>query len=271
MVGSRKRRTTPKFFTHGLLIAFGFVMLYPLLWMASSAFKPDELIFREPGLWSDNFTLQNFVEGWNALSQPFSRYLFNSAVIAIGSILGNLFACSLAAYAFARLDFRFKKPLFAIMLASMMLPLHVVIVPQYIFFSQVGLVNTPWPLILPKLLATDGFFVFLMVQFIRGLPTELDDAARIDGCGHWGVFWRIILPLSKPALATTAIFTFIWTWNDFFSQLIYLTRPENTTVPVALRQFVDSTGQTSWGYIFAMSMVSLGPVFGSFLAGQREK
>jgi multiple sugar transport system permease protein len=108
-----------------------------------------------------------------------------------------------------------------------------------------------------------------MVQFIRGLPTELDEAARIDGCSHWGIFWRIIIPLSKPALATTAIFTFIWTWNDFFSQLIFLTDPEMYTVPVALRSFVDATSRTAWGSVFAMSIVSLGPVFGFFLAGQR--
>jgi len=155
------------------------------------------------------------------------------------------------------------------MLGTIMLPIHVQIVPQYIMFSKLDLINTYWPLILPKLLATDAFFVFLMVQFIRGLPRELDDAARIDGCGHWSVFWRIIIPLSKPALATTAIFTFIWTWNDFLSQLIFLTDPKKYTVPVALRSFVDATARTPWGPLFAMSITSLAPVFGFFLAGQR--
>jgi multiple sugar transport system permease protein len=124
-------------------------------------------------------------------------------------------------------------------------------------------------LIVPKLLATDAFFVFLMVQFIRSLPRDLDEAARIDGCGHFRIFFRIILPLSKPALATTAVFTFIWTWNDFFHQLVFLTDPKKYTVPVALRTFVDSTSQTPWGPVFAMSIVSLAPVFGFFLAGQR--
>ena len=268
-VGAQRNRPLLRLFTHLLLIVFGFFMLYPLLWMVSSSFKPDELIFRNPGLWPVGFTPDNYAQGWDALASPFHRYLFNSAVIAAGSIAGNLFACSLAAYAFARLEFKFKRLWFTIMLGSIMLPIHVVIVPQYIMFSKIGLINTYWPLIIPKLLATDGFFVFLMVQFIRGLPLELDEAARIDGCGHWGVFWRIILPLSKPALATTAIFTFIWTWNDFLSQLIFLTDPDMYTVPVALRSFVDSTAQTAWGSVFAMSIVSLGPVFGFFLAGQR--
>jgi multiple sugar transport system permease protein len=189
--------------------------------------------------------------------------------VVTGAIAGNLLACSAAAYAFARLEFRLKKMWFALMLGTIMLPIHVVIVPQYILFSKLGWLNTYLPLIVPKLLATDAFFVFLMVQFIRSLPRDLDEAARIDGCGHFRIFFQIILPLSKPALATTAIFTFIWTWNDFFHQLVFLTDPKMYTVPVALRTFVDSTSQTPWGPVFAMSIVSLAPVFGFFLAGQR--
>ncbi|HEY3562363.1 MAG TPA: carbohydrate ABC transporter permease, partial [Kribbella sp.] len=207
--------------------------------------------------------------GWNALTEPFTRYLLNSALVVFGSILGNLVSCSMAAYAFARLEFTAKKFWFAIMLLSIMLPIHVVIVPQYILFSHLGWINTVLPLIVPKLLATDAFFVFLMVQFIRGIPRELDEAARIDGCGKASIFLRIILPLMVPALATTTIFTFIWTWNDFFSQLIYLTDPHMYTVPVALRSFIDSTSSSSWGSMFAMSVVSLVPVFLAFLLGQR--
>nr|WP_239677968.1 carbohydrate ABC transporter permease [Natronosporangium hydrolyticum] len=254
---------------HVGLITFGLVMLYPLLWMISSAFTPTELIFREPGLWPSQPTLENFRDGWTALRHPFHRYIFNSMVIVFGAVIGNLLACSMAAYAFARLNFRGRKWYFAIMLGTIMLPIHVVIVPQYILFAQLDWINTFYPLIVPKFLATDAFFIFLMVQFIRGLPKELDEAARIDGCNHWGIYWRVILPLSMPALATTAIFTFIWTWNDFFSQLIFLADPDLATVPLALRLFVDSTGSTSWGPLFAMSVVALGPIFGFFLAGQR--
>jgi multiple sugar transport system permease protein len=266
----RRRRTRPKrLLMHLGLIAFGLTMLYPLLWMLSSSFKPTELIFKEPGLWPSEFEPGNYVEGWTALRDPFHHYIFNSLVIVAGAVLGNLLACSLAAYAFARLNFTGKKAFFAIMLGSIMLPIHVVIVPQYILFSNLGWINTFYPLIVPKFLAVDAFFIFLMVQFIRGLPRELDDSARIDGCGHFRIYWRIIMPLCTPALATTAIFTFIWTWNDFFSQLVFLTDPDLATVPLALRQFVDSQGQTSWGPLFAMSVVALGPVFGFFLAGQR--
>jgi multiple sugar transport system permease protein len=145
----------------------------------------------------------------------------------------------------------------------------VIIVPQYVLFSQLGWINTFLPLIVPKILATDAFFIFLMVQFIRGIPKELDEAARIDGAGHPRIFLQIILPLMVPALATTAIFTFIWTWNDFFSQLIFLTKPELYTVPLALRSFEDAQSATNYAQMFAMSVVSLIPIFLIFLFGQK--
>ncbi|MEO3868601.1 carbohydrate ABC transporter permease [Nonomuraea sp. B12E4] len=258
-----------KAFKHAVLILLALVMLYPVLWMVVSSLRPDNEIFRRPGLILDSLQTHNYGEGWNALSSPFGHYLVNSAILVLACIIGNLVSCSMAAYAFARLDFTGKKPWFAIMLGTIMLPIHVIIVPQYILFSQLDWINTFLPLVVPKFLATDAFFVFLMVQFIRGLPRELDEAARIDGCGHARIFLRIILPLMLPALATTVIFTFIWTWNDFFSQLIYLTDPEMYTVPVALRSFVDATVSTSWGSMFAMSVVSLLPVFLAFLVGQR--
>jgi multiple sugar transport system permease protein len=264
-----RRRGRPRVLAHLGLILGAMLMLYPLIWMLAGSFKPTNEIFTDPGLWSDHFSTDNYVNGWTALPNPFQHYILNSLIVVAGSILGNLLACSAAAYAFARLEFRFKKVWFAVMLATIMLPIHVIIVPQYVLFSQLDWINTFWPLIVPKLLATDAFFIFLMVQFIRGIPKELDEAARIDGCGHFAIYWRIILPMSTPALATTAIFTFIWTWNDFFSQLIFLTDPDMYTVPVALRTFVDASTQTAWGPVFALSIVSLGPIFGFFLAGQR--
>jgi len=254
---------------HIALAAAALVMLYPVIWMVVSSLRPGNEIFREPGILVKDLRIENYRLGWHALTEPFTRYLLNSAAVVLGAVLGNLVSCSMAAYAFARLEFVGKKFWFAIMLLSIMLPIHVVIVPQYILFSQAGWINTFLPLIVPKWLATDAFFVFLMVQFIRGIPRELDEAARIDGCGRAGIFLRVILPLMVPALATTTIFTFIWTWNDFFSQLIYLTDPKMYTVPVALRSFVDATAESSWGSMFAMSVVSLVPIFLAFLLGQR--
>ena len=254
---------------HLLLIAASLVMIYPVVWMLVSSLRPTDVIFRTPGLWINDLYLDNYTEGWTSLANPFGHYMLNSAIVVIGAIAGNLLSCSLAAYAFARLQFRLKTLWFSIMLMTIMLPIHVVVVPQYILFNKLGWVDTFIPLVLPKFLATDAFFVFLMVQFIRGIPRELDEAARIDGCGHWQIFTRMMIPLMVPALATTAIFTFIWTWSDYFTPLIYLTDPNSYTVPVALRSFLDSTSGSNWGAMFAMSILSLVPIFLAFLFGQR--
>jgi multiple sugar transport system permease protein len=197
------------------------------------------------------------------------RFFANSLIISVGCVVGNLISCSLAAYAFARLRFRLRGPLFAFMIATIMLPPHVVLIPQYIIFNKLGMIDTFWPLVLPKFLGTDAFFVFLIVQFMRGLPRELADAARIDGCGPIRAFGYVILPLAKPALVTTAIFTFIWTWNDFLSQLIYLNDPAKYTLPLALRLFIDQTSVSSYGPMFAMSVLTLLPIGLFFFAFQR--
>jgi multiple sugar transport system permease protein len=263
------RRPIASIVRHALLIALALAMLYPVIWMVVSSLRPNDEIFRDPSIIPDSFEVSNYVDGWSALAYPFNVYMWNSAVIVLGCIIGNLVSCSMAAYAFARLQFSGRRFWFAVMLLSIMLPIHVIIVPQYVLFSQLGWVNTFLPLIVPKLLATDAFFIFLMVQFIRGIPKELDEAARIDGAGHPRIFLQIILPLMVPALATTAIFTFIWTWNDFFSQLIFLTKPELYTVPLALRSFEDAQSSTNYAQMFAMSVVSLIPIFLIFLFGQK--
>jgi multiple sugar transport system permease protein len=265
-----RRRVMGRAFAHIGVIVVGLLMIYPLLWMVSSSFKPQELIFSEPGLLPSEVTLDNYIEGWDAIGVPFGAFFLNSFLVAILAVIGNLFSCSFAAYAFARLDFRAKKPLFAMMLATIMLPFHVVLVPQYIMFQSIGWTNTFLPLIIPKFLAVDAFFIFLMVQFIRGLPRELDDAATVDGCGPIAVFWKIILPLMRPALAVTAVFTFIWTWNDFLTPLLYITDRELFTVPIALNAFMDSTGASQWGPMFAMSILSLLPLFIVFLIAQKQ-
>jgi multiple sugar transport system permease protein len=265
----RPRRLVRRTLKHVLMLAASLAMIYPLLWMVVSSLRPNEEIFRNPSLWPISFNVENYEAGWNALAHPFSHYLMNSTLLVLGCVIGNLVACSLTAYAFARLKFWGRNIAFAVMLMTLMLPIHVVIVPQYIMFSQTGWVNTLLPLILPKFLATDAFFVFLMVQFIRGIPKELDEAARIDGAGHFRIFFQVILPLMLPALATTTIFTFMWMWNDFFGSLIYLTAPENFTVPLALRSFLDTQGSSDWGAMFAMSILSLIPLFLVFLFGQR--
>ncbi|KND29577.1 sugar ABC transporter permease [Streptomyces acidiscabies] len=255
---------------HVSCLAALLVMLYPLAWLLMTSLKPANEVIASLDLWPSHLEWSNYstaLDGVNGVSV--TRLLTNSLVIAGGAVLGNVISCSLAAYAFARLRFRMRGPLFAFMIATIMLPHHAVLIPQYIIFNKLGLVNTYWPLILPKFLATEAFFVFLIVQFMRGLPRELEEAARIDGCGPFRSFFHIILPLTRPALITTAIFTFIWTWNDFFTQLIYLFDPDKFTLTLALRSFVDASSQSSFGPMFAMSVIALLPIVLFFLAFQR--
>lgn len=259
-----------EWFKHLIIIMIAFVMLYPVLWMLGSSFKPANQIFSEIGLWPKQWVWGNYAQGWSGVQgNPFSRFLGNSLIVSLGAVLGNVISCSMAAYAFARLSFRFKTAGFGLMLMTIMLPHHVTLIPQYILFNKLGWVNTFLPLIVPKWLATDAFFIFLTVQFIRGLPRELDEAATIDGCGPVHIYWRIILPLALPALITTTIFTFLWTWDDFFSQLIYLSDVNKFTVPLGLRLFLDSSSQSDWGPMFAMSVLSLVPCFVIFIACQK--
>lgn len=258
-----------RFLRHVVLIGLGLVMLYPLMWMVSASFKPSTDVFNDTGLIPATWDFTNYASGWSALEYPMETYLYNSMVLAVLNIIGNVFSCSITAYCFARLRFRGRKLMFALTLGTMLLPSHVVLIPQYVVFSKLGWVNTYLPLTVPAFLATNAFFVFLLVQFMRGLPMELQDAARIDGCGPLRTYWSVILPLTTPALATVAIFTFIASWNDFFSPLLYLTDQVLFPVPLALRQFMSAQGASDWGPMFAMSIVSLLPVIGFFFIGQR--
>jgi multiple sugar transport system permease protein len=254
---------------HGVLIAASFLMLYPLLWMVASSFKPESIIFTDLSIIPPSFDFSNYVQGWNSLQESFTVFFKNSFLVAILVVIGNVMSCSITAYAFARLEFRGRRFWFVVMLGTLMLPYHVTLIPQYVLFLHLGWIDTFLPLIVPKFLAADAFFIFLMVQFFRGIPRELDEAAVLDGCGPWRIYWKIMMPLSLPVLTTTAIFSFIWTWNDFLGPLVYLNDASHYTVPLALRSFMDSTGLSAWGQLFAMSVLAILPIFLFFLFFQR--
>ncbi|KRE45328.1 carbohydrate ABC transporter permease [Paenibacillus sp. Soil724D2] len=259
-----------KLLLHALIIAGIVLMMYPVLWMIVSSFKPTETILTDNSLIPKNLTLMNYFKGWKGTSgTTFSTFYLNSLLMVGLAVIGNIVSCSLTAYAFARLEFKGKKIMFALMLMTMMIPMHVLIVPQYIVFNKLEWVNTILPIVVPKFFAVEGFFIYLTVQFIRTLPRELDKAATVDGCGPITIYTRIILPLTTPAIVTTTIFTFIWTWNDFFSQLLYLSGVKKYTVTLALRMFTDAGGEAALGSLFAMSVVSIIPVFLIFLFFQR--
>ena len=272
----RKRLTSVV--VHVLLIGASILMLYPLLWMLSASFRPENEIFACGSLIPSSVSLHGYISGWFGLSRTFDTFFANSLTISLLCVAGNLAACSLTAFAFARLEFKGRTFWFALMLGTLMLPYQVTLIPQYVLFlhmpawlggTQTGWVNTFLPLVVPKFLASDSFFIFLMVQFFRGIPKELDEAAMMDGCSPWRIYYKIMLPLSLPVLTTAGIFTFIFTWDDFFGPLIYLSDIKTYTVTVALRTFVDSTAESNWSGLFAMSMLSLVPIFVLFLFFQR--
>ena len=253
---------------HVALISASIAMLYPLLWMLSASLRPENEIFSGT-LLPSSISLDSYFRGWDGLRVSFGTFFWNSLVISVTSVIGNLIACSMAAFAFARLRFKGRNFWFAMMLMTLMLPGQVTLIPQYVLFRELGWIDTILPLVVPKFLAVDAFFVFMMVQFFRGLPRELDEAAMMDGCSAWRIYWKIMLPLSLPVLATAAIFTFIWTWDDFFAPLIYLNEMKQYTVMLGLRTFTDSTGESDFGGLFAMSVLSIVPIFVFFLFFQR--
>ncbi|MEV4951981.1 carbohydrate ABC transporter permease [Paenarthrobacter nitroguajacolicus] len=255
------------------IVALGLVamVLYPAIWMISASFKPNsEIGGANNALWSNNFSFDNFVTAMEGIGGVSTLTFFtNSLILAVGAVVGTVLSASISAYAFARINFPGRGLFFGMMIATLLLPFHVVIIPQYIVFQQLGLVDTYVPLLIGKFLAADAFFVFLMVQFMRGLPAELDEAARIDGAGHVRIFGSIMLPLMKPALISTSIFSFIWSWNDFLGPLLYLNTPEKYPLPLALRLFVDQTQSSDYGAMIAMSVLALLPVLVFFLVFQR--
>ncbi|SEC91536.1 carbohydrate ABC transporter permease [Streptomyces melanosporofaciens] len=265
----RQRRARSVIWHVGALAVLA-VILYPVVWVIGGSFKPGDQIIGSLQLLPTDPITDNYRRLSDGIADvPISTFFTNSLLLAGGSVIGVLFSCSLAAYAFARIRFAGRDALFTLMISTLLLPFQVLIIPQYILFQKLDLINTYVPLLLGKYLAADAFFVFLMVQFMRGLPRELDEAARLDGCGHLRIYWNIVLPLCRPALITSAIFTFIWSWNDFIGPLLYLNEPDKYTVSLGLKLFIDQDSVADYGGMVAMSLVALLPVLLFFLAFQR--
>ncbi|BCJ36290.1 sugar ABC transporter permease [Actinocatenispora thailandica] len=268
---ARARRRTRSVIFHVFSVAVLVVILYPALWMLMSSFKPSNQIVGSVNLIPRHGSFDNYAHALQGIGGvSFWTFLANSLGLAVLSVVGVTLSCSVTAYAFSRIRFPGRGVFFACMIATLLLPFHIVVIPQYIMFNQLGMINTWWPLLLGKFLGADAFFVFLMVQFMRGLPSELDEAARMDGAGHARIFWSVILPLMRPALVTSAIFAFIWSWNDFFGPLLYLKTPTSYTMPLALRLYVDQTSSSDYGAQMAMAILAILPVVLFFLAFQRH-
>jgi len=255
---------------HVVVGAAGIAMVYPLLWLAGSSLKPaDEVWTNLSALWPSKPTLENYINGWKGFGGISFAVFYKNSIIFSG--LGTLFAVvssSLIGFGFARIKFPGRAFWFTCMLLTLMLPAQIQVIPEYLVFSRLKVLNTFVPLLLPRLCG-QAFFIFMIMQFIRGVPMELDEAAAIDGYDRFGVFTRIMMPLIAPAMITAAIFSFYWTWGDFLHPLIYLNSPKLYVISVALRSFADPSGATDWGAIYAMSFLSLVPMLLVFVAFQR--
>jgi multiple sugar transport system permease protein len=255
----RVRRISHKVLMYGLLLLLCAFILLPVGWMLTAALKPDlEPIFTPTPEWfpSKFFEWDNFRRVLTE-NMPFLRYMINSTIIVVASIIGVLISCSLVGFAFARLRFRGSKVLFYITIVTMLIPWQALMVPQFLFFVKLGWYGTYLPIIIPSFTGT-AFFIFLIRQYMRTIPKDLDDAARVDGLNTWQIFWRIILPLSTPVLTVCAVFTFLWNWNDLLRPLIYLDSDEKFTVAIGLANLV-TRADTPWNLTMAANLVSILP------------
>jgi oligogalacturonide transport system permease protein len=263
--------TRPPLMRYLILGCIALVMLYPLIWLVGASFKSNTEIFSSAGFWPNRFDMGAYAAGWKTSTEyTFATYFLNSFLITLPKIIVTVISCVLVAYAFARFEFWGKKLMFGIMVSTMMLPLIILRMPQYLMFREFGWLDTYLPLIVPSAFATDTFFVFMLVQFLRAIPRDMEEAALIDGCNALQLLWHIIVPLLKPAIISVIVFQFIWTMNDFMGPLIYLASVENYPVSLALKMSIGATEEVEWGNVIAISVVALLPSIAVFFAAQKH-
>lgn len=253
------------------LFLFGLALIYPLVWLFFASFKTNDEIFGSLSLLPNTFSWDAYMNGWKGSGQfGYGVFLVNTFKLVIPTVLFTVISSSLVAYGFARFNFRFKKPLFALMISTLMLPNTVIIIPRYLQFEKLGWLNSYLPFIVPAIFACYPFFIFMLVQFFRGIPRDLDESAFLDGCGRLRFLVSILLPLSKSALFSVVIFQFIWTWNDFFNSLIYIDSVKKFPLSLGLRMSLDATTSINWNQIIAMSIISIVPPVLLFFFAQKH-
>lgn len=253
------------------LAAVGLLMLYPILWLVGASFKTNAEIFGGIGIVPSQLDFSGYAKGWKTSSEyTFATYFLNSFLIIVPRIIVTVISCVLVAYAFARFEFPGRKLLFAVMVSTIMLPHIILRIPQYLMFREFGWLDTYWPIIVPSAFATDTFFVFMLVQFLRGIPRDMEEAAMIDGCNPLQLLLYVIVPLLKPAIVSVIVFQFIWTMNDFMGPLIYLSSVEKYPVSLALKMSIGATEEVEWSSAIAISVVALIPSVLVFFAAQKH-
>ncbi len=270
MKSRRKKHAINNIFTYFFVIVIGIALLYPIIWMFFATFKTNDEIFGSINLLPKHYSLKNYIEGWNGSGTlSYAKYFLNTFKLVIPTTLLTVISSSLVAYGFARFKFPLKKLLFMLLISTLMLPNAVIIVPRYTLFAKLGWVDTYLPFYLPALLACYPFFVFMLIQFLRGIPKDLDESAYIDGSGTLRTLVQILLPLMKPALFSAGLFQFLWTYNDYFNSLIFINSGSKYTVSLALRLSLDSESVVNWGKMMSMAFIAVVPLIIMFFAAQK--
>ncbi|MFD2611470.1 carbohydrate ABC transporter permease [Paenibacillus gansuensis] len=261
-----KRMSGMDWFLFIVLLLGSILMLVPFLWMLTTSVKVQEDVFAYPPKWlPDPIVWSNYKRAWTMF--PMGTAYFNSFKIAVLVTIGTLWSCSMAGYAFAKMEFKGKKLWFLLLLATMMIPAQVTMIPTFLWFKEISWLNTHWPLIIPPIL-TNAFGVFLLRQFISSIPNELEDAGRMDGLNPWRIYWSVVLPNCRPALAALGVFTFMYHWNNFLGPLIYLNTAEKYTLPLIIASF-QGLYSTDWTLLMSASCITLAPVLLVYLFAQR--
>lgn len=260
IVTNKKTAPLRKVLTYVFLVIVALFMVYPLLWLIGSSFKENNEIMTSLSIFPKSFDASSYAKGWRGVGKfTYTTYILNTLKMVIPTVLLTVVSSFVVAYGFARFEFKGKGILFLLMLSTLLLPSQVIMIPRYILYNKLGWLNSYKPFIIPALLATNSFFIYMMIQFIRGIPRELDESALIDGCNSFDILTRIIFPLSKSAMFSVIVFQFVWKWNDFFDSLIYINSPSKYTVSLALRSSLDISDTIAWNQLMAMTVVSMVP------------
>ena len=270
MTGKASRKPIKKTLDYLIIFLVGLFLLYPILWMFFATFKDNSQIFGSTRILPTVWHFENYTEGWKGSSRvTYTTFFLNTFKLVIPTTVLTVASAALTAYAFARFSFPFKKLLFTLLIGLMLLPGAVVIIPRYLLYNQFQWVDTYMPFYIPAALACNSFFSYMLIQFLRGIPRELDESAYIDGCGTLRTLWSVLLPLMKPALFSAGLFQFLWTYNDYFNSLIFISTQRKYPISLALRMSLDSESVVNWGKVMAMAFVAVTPVMLLFFAAQK--
>lgn len=265
-----KKKTKKTIWAYVILVVFGFIMVYPLIWMFFATFKDNKELFGTTALLPSSYSLDAYLKGWKGSGQyTFTTFFINSFKMVIPAVFFTIVSCSIVAYGFARFKFVGKKLLFGLMISTLMLPNAAIIIPRYLLFRNLGWLNTFKPFWMPALLAAYPFFIFMLIHFLRGIPKDLDESAKIDGANSFVIFKSILLPLMKPALFSVGLMQFMWVWNDFYNPLIYINSVKNYPLALGVRMVLDTSGTVYWNQVLAMALVSILPLIILFFFAQR--